>query len=89
MVRAAGKPKKPGPKKERLVIREDPETAVVRILKPTQTKALKAEFDAVHEEGMNALKRGNYDEFGTAIKREGKIVQRMFSKPARPLKRDK
>lgn len=71
------KPRKRGPKEERLIIRDDPAEALRRLLKPNKTtslKSLKAAFDAAHKDGMDAIQRGDYDAFGNAIDRERKIL---------------
>ena len=69
------KPQKRGPKEERLVIRDDPAAALARPLKPNKVAILKAEFDAAHKNGMEALRRGDTDAFGYAVDREHKILK--------------
>jgi hypothetical protein len=68
------KPRKRGPKEERLIIRDDPAETLRRLLKPNKTTSLKAAFDAAHKDGMDAIQRGDYDAFGNAIDRERKIL---------------
>jgi hypothetical protein len=69
------KPRKRGPKEERLVIRDDPAAALARLLlKPSKVASLKAAFAAVHKNGMEAIRRGDYDAFGKAVDRERKIL---------------
>ena len=42
--------------------------------KSSRTARRKAEFDAAHEQGMDALKRKDYAAAGKAIKREKQII---------------
>ena len=69
------KPPKRGSKEERLVIRDDPAAALAPPLKPNKVAILKAEFDAAHKNGMEALRRGDNDAFGNAVDRERKIIK--------------
>ena len=57
--------KKRDPKEERLIVREDPTEALARLLKPSKVASLKAEFDAAHKDGMDALERGDSTRLGT------------------------
>ena len=63
------------PREEPPVLTEDREQALARLLKPTDAASLKAEFDAVHKRGIDALKRRDYDAFSAAIRRERKIIE--------------
>ena len=79
------KPRKRGPKEERLIIRDDPAEALQRLLlKANKITSLKAAFDAAHKNGIDALQRGDYDAFGNAIARERKILDEIDTtiKPA-------
>ena len=74
----ATKPHKRGPKEERLVIPEESQEALTRLLKPaTQVSSLKAAFDSAHKDGMDALKRHDFDALTDAVKRERKVVDAM------------
>ena len=68
------KARKRGPKEERLVITEDPKTALDPLLNP---RGAKAAFDAAHKAGMKALKDRDYEALGKAIVREKVIIERM------------
>jgi len=67
------------PKKPR--ISEAPQEALTRSLKPNKIASLKAEFDAAHNDGMDALKRGDYKAVRHAVDRERKVIDAM-PKPA-------
>ena len=82
------KPRKRGPKEERLITRDDPAETLRRLLKPNKT-SLKAAFDAAHKDGMDAIQRGDYDAFGNAIDRERKILDAIDTTIKRAPKRRK
>jgi hypothetical protein len=71
-----GQIKRRGPSEERPIDRGDsaqePDSP---LLYRTVAARLKADFDAVHREGMAALARGDYDTLGKAIKREREIIE--------------
>ena len=73
--------KKRGRKEQRPAITEHP-----FLLGPSETRALKAEFDAAHADGMASLERGDYDNFGKAIEAERKIVEQLVPQPTSPPK---
>jgi hypothetical protein len=73
----AKKPQKRGPKEERLVITEDPATALARLFTPanvSRTRKAKAKFDAAHKAGMDALRRKDYKAMDDAIQREAQAI---------------
>ena len=52
------------------------------------TQAAKRDFDAAHGDGMEALKRGDYEAFGDAVKREREAIESMpVPKKRKPKKR--
>jgi len=65
------KPPQRGPKKERLVITQDPQETALR---QRQVADLKTRFDEIHRDGMDALKRRDYDALVDAIEREREIA---------------
>ena len=64
------KPRKREPKDARLILAEDPKTAPDKLLRPgrgpaagrsNRQRAIRAEFDAAHQQGMEALREGDLD----------------------------
>lgn len=75
--RSASKQKKRRSKEERLDVPQQPQEPLNRFEETTKAlRALKAEFDAAHAEGMRALKKRDLDGFARAIKLERNIVKR-------------
>jgi len=68
------KPRKGGPNENRLVITGDRAEARRRLLTPAQVANLRTEFMAAHKDGLDALKRHDYDALADAIDRERKIA---------------
>ena len=46
-----------------------------QVTKPSTVSSHKAAFDQAHQDGMDALKRGDYDAFGEAVYRESKVIE--------------
>ncbi len=56
---------------------DDPYAAIDGLstpLAPAESRDLKADFAAAHQDGMAALKDGDLDKFGDAIAREGALI---------------
>jgi hypothetical protein len=62
---------------ERLIILETPAEALTRKRVLTTTTEAKVEFDAAHKEGMEALRRRDYEALATAIRREQAVIERV------------
>ena len=70
-VKQPSRPKKPRPTAERLVT----EAPALRAEK-SQHGRLKAEFDSVHADAMNSLKKRDFKTFKKAIEREREIIDK-------------